>query len=156
MPAYTTPLAIPYPTSLDTLRDAVSTIPQQAAEKVNDAIGAISGVNPSNWTAVTAGPVWSMLNTRVVRRAGMACLHLHASRATQTSWASGEVICTVPAGFRPLPLSGATLDPRAFMTITGTGAPTAVYIETATGIVRPAASQPAGSNGLLGYLVYAI
>lgn len=76
MPSYTSPLNIPYPNGSDSLRAAVSTIAQLQAEKVNDLIGAITGVNASAWVPIT--PRGAMTNigagTASSRAAGMTTL----------------------------------------------------------------------------------
>lgn len=103
MVAFTTPLNFPYPTAGDSLKDVVSTIPQQAAERMNDALAAISGVSPAGPVAVGYQPsfVASVTGTNVFRRAGMATLQVGFTYTGVGNWGSGGWVGTVPAGYRP-------------------------------------------------------
>lgn len=47
MPGSTPNYLIPYPVSGDSLKDAVSTIPQAAATKIDEIVGTINGTGPS-------------------------------------------------------------------------------------------------------------
>lgn len=149
MPSYTDPLSIPFPNSGDSLRDAVSTIPQQAAERVDDLLSSISGVNPSGLVGVPTGTGWGATASGVYRRAAMAHLHLQLTRIGDTSWTNNALLGTVPVGYRPL--SGT----RAAAVLTATGAPVMCAV-SADGNIYCIVGQPAGSAGLILDVCYAI
>lgn len=150
MTGYTSPLAIPYPTSTDSLTAAVSTIPQQAAEKVDDLLSAVSGVNPSGLVALTAPAGWSLGGASGVwRRAAMAHVHVVSNRVNNTAWGAGEVVARVPVGYRPLALV------YVAGVLSASGALITCYI-TSAGDVITASAYPANSGGVNLDLAYAI
>lgn len=150
MTGYTNPLLIPYATSGDSLRDAVSTIPQQAAEKVDDLLTAISGVNPAGPVAITPSPNWINNGSAVYRRAGFAHAHLSMNRDQNSAWGGSTNVGVIPAGYRPL------VNLYVAAVVTNSGAPTMVLIAGATGLVSTVLGQPAGSGGLILDCSYAI
>ncbi len=151
MPGYTDPLAIPYPVAGDTMRDAVSTIAQQAAEKVDDLLSAVPGVNPSARVNITAAAGWTVSgDAGVWRRAGMAHLHVRVTRNGNTAWGASATIATVPVGYRPL--AGVVY---ASGVVNSSGSSTPLFV-TSAGDVVAVFAQPAGSSGLNVDIAYAI
>lgn len=102
MPGYTNPLAIPYPVDADAARDAISTIPKAAAEKTNDLLAALTGLNPGALDLdPLLGPncVTSAEGSDAYRRAGFASIHLYMRAAGPV--AAGNTIVALPIGWRP-------------------------------------------------------
>lgn len=102
MPGYTTPLAIPYPVDADAARDAISTIPKAAAEKTNDLLAAISGVNAGALDLdPLLGPncVTSAEGSDAYRRAGFVSILFYMRAAGPVT--GGNTILSMPIGWRP-------------------------------------------------------
>lgn len=93
----TSPLGIPYPDPGDPLSDIQADM-QALAEFVDDVITALSAVAAVGWTAATLGTGWTG-TVEYARSAGMVTVELDG--VTKASWSAGDVIATLPAGFRP-------------------------------------------------------
>lgn len=108
MPGYTSPLLIPYPVSADTMQDALSVIPQQQAEKVDDLLVAYTGVAPVSWVSPALAAGWAALGdvglgpeaTRYARGASMVTLLVAQTKA---SIGANEALLSaaLPVGYRP-------------------------------------------------------
>ena len=145
MPGYTSHLAIPYATDSDSARDAISVIPQQAAEKVDDLISAIPGVNPAPWAVLTdLGGGWGS-GTTYTRRAGMASVNFATTKA---SWIAGEIVGRLPAGYRPTLL---THSHYLWVAALNTATPVSIYIDP-DGFIRTTVAGSGG--GLLGEVTF--
>lgn len=138
MTGYTVPLNIPYPTNSDSLRSAVQVTPQLLAERINDLLNAFAPVASTAWLTPPHEASWSAIQTRYARTAGMTTLIVNA--ANGSAIASGQLICTLPAGYRPTRLVPA----GAYNSATGAWFPFSVAIN---GEVRTAI---AGANGIAG------
>ena len=79
----------------------------------------------------------------------MAHLHLTVTRSGNTAWPAGNLLATVPSGYRPLAAV------YGVGVVTGSGNPTAIQIAP-NGAITPVLPQPAGSAGLILDLTYAI
>lgn len=100
MPGYTVPLNIPYPIASDTARAAMQTIPQAAAEKVDDLLAAMSGFNPGSIVPVLGSNIESAgEGSAAYRGAAFAELTLYVRAAGPKAAAS--TIATLPVGWRP-------------------------------------------------------
>ena len=97
MPGSTSPLGIPYPVAGDSLRDAVSTIPQAMAEQIDDLIAGLSAVGPSSYANLVLSVGWGGF----VARARASSITTVVVAATKSSFVTHENIGTLPVGYRP-------------------------------------------------------
>lgn len=142
MTGATSPLGFPFPVPGDPMKNLPATV-QQLAEALDDylaALAAVAGHNGSisavNGWAVTGGGEMPL-----ARRAGFVCIVLNITKA---SWNGGDLIATLPAGFRP-PF-------RVYGQGEYNGAGRPINIDT-DGTLRASMAQ---TTGIVGSIVYPV